>query len=99
MGTRELSSMEEHHFPDWWQKSDKILLSINTDDICLFSCDLTSEVYVLAKAFDLTREDLINIQRQALESSFHPDKAKLLAQFDAWLDKPHLDCLEPPKKL
>lgn len=81
--TRELSDLKQHHFPDWWNKSDKVLLSINTDDTGLFSCDLTSEVYDIAKVFELTKDDLIKIQRQAIQSSFHPDKTRLLKEFDA----------------
>mmetsp|Transcript_112713 Transcript_112713/g.319268 ORF Transcript_112713/g.319268 Transcript_112713/m.319268 type:complete len:370 (-) Transcript_112713:365-1474(-) len=85
MVTRELPSLAGHHFPDWWRKSDGVLLSINTDDTGLFSCDLTSEVHDLAAAFGLTREDIVEIQRQAIRSSFHPDKGKLAQAFDAAL--------------
>lgn len=85
--TRELTSLEGHHFPCWWQKSDKVLLSINTDDTGLFSCNLSSEVHDLAKVFGLSRENLINIQQQAIQSSFHPDKKKLMQAFDAALSK------------
>jgi len=83
---RELSRMEEHHFLDWWQKSDKVLLSINTDDVGLFSCTLSSEVHGLATAFGLTRQDLVEIQRQALRASFHPDKQRLIESFEAALE-------------
>lgn len=94
--TRELGSLKEHHFPDWWKKSDKVLLSINTDDTGLFSCDLSSEVRDLAEVFSLTRQDLIEIQRQALQSSFHPDKTRLLREFDA---KVNDAVQEPPLKI
>jgi len=83
--TRELASMKGHHWPIW--QSDQVLLSINTDDAGMFTCDITSECHDLATAFNLTREDLIKVQRETLESSFHPDKAKLLERFEAFLRK------------
>jgi len=96
--TRELTSLEGHHWPDWWQKSDQVLLSINTDDTGLFSCDLTSENHDMAKVFKLTRDNLIDIQRQALHSSFHPDKAKLMERFDASLRRLEEAVQEPAAK-
>lgn len=91
--TRELTSMKGHHWPLW--QSDQVLVSINTDDAGMFTCDITSECHDLATAFDLTREDLIKAQRQAVESSFHPDKKKLLERFEAFLRKTEE---EPPSK-
>lgn len=96
--TKEMKSLDEHHWPDWWNKSDKVLISINTDDTGLFSCDLTSEVHDMAKVFKLTREDIINVQRQALESSFHPDKPGLMKRFEAFLKKSEEQITEPPVK-
>eukprot|EP00928_Gymnodinium_smaydae_P027455 TRINITY_DN21233_c0_g4_i2.p1 TRINITY_DN21233_c0_g4~~TRINITY_DN21233_c0_g4_i2.p1 ORF type:complete len:407 (+),score=99.42 TRINITY_DN21233_c0_g4_i2:87-1307(+) len=80
--TRELDDLGGHHFLEWWRQSEHILLSINTDDTGLFSCDLSSEVYDLAKAFKLTKTDIVDIQRQALRSSFHPEKERLLRNFE-----------------
>ncbi|CAK9093586.1 N6-mAMP deaminase (AtMAPDA) (Adenosine deaminase-like protein), partial [Durusdinium trenchii] len=85
MVTKEISSLKEHHFLDWWKKSDKVLLSINTDDTGLFSCDLSSEVYDLAQAFGLSRADVIDIQRQAISSAFHPEKERLMTAFEKML--------------
>jgi len=91
--TRELASMAGHHWPIW--QSDQILLSINTDDAGMFTCDITSECHDIATAFNLTREDVIKVQREAVESSFHPDKVKLLERFEAFLRKVEE---EPPLK-
>ncbi|CAE7267212.1 MAPDA [Symbiodinium sp. CCMP2592] len=88
MITKEIPSLEDHHFMDWWKQSDKILLSVNTDDVGLFSCDLSSEIYDLATAFRLSRQDVINIQRQAIRSAFHPDTARLSKMFDDMLSSP-----------
>ncbi|OLQ01924.1 Adenosine deaminase-like protein [Symbiodinium microadriaticum] len=88
MITKEIPSLDDHHFMDWWQKSDKILLSVNTDDVGLFSCDLSSEIYDLATAFRLSRQDVISIQRQAIRSAFHPDTARLSKMFDDMLSSP-----------
>ncbi|CAE7347854.1 MAPDA [Symbiodinium pilosum] len=85
MITKEIPSLEDHHFLDWWKKSDKILLSVNTDDVGLFSCDLSSEIYDLASAFHLSRSDVVEIQRQAILSAFHPDTKQLLRMFDDML--------------
>eukprot|EP00929_Paragymnodinium_shiwhaense_P059056 TRINITY_DN29562_c0_g1_i1.p1 TRINITY_DN29562_c0_g1~~TRINITY_DN29562_c0_g1_i1.p1 ORF type:complete len:399 (+),score=99.85 TRINITY_DN29562_c0_g1_i1:85-1281(+) len=78
---------EEHHFPKWWKKGNGALISINTDDTGLFLCDLSTELYDIAEAFDLTWDDLVDIQRMALESSFHPCKDKLLARFEQQLSE------------
>eukprot|EP00434_Breviolum_minutum_P024129 symbB.v1.2.021300.t1/scaffold1835.1/size99432/1 len=85
MVTKEISSLQEHHFLDWWKKSDKVLLSINTDDVGLFSCDLSSEIFDLAQAFNLSRDDLIDIQRQAISSAFHLDKERVRNLFEKML--------------
>lgn len=82
MVTKEIQSLQDHHFLDWWKKSDKVLLSINTDDVGLFSCDLSSEVHDLAQAFDLSRDDIVDIQRQAIQSAFHPEKERLRSIFE-----------------
>lgn len=76
---------DEHHFPLWWKKGNGALISINTDDTGLFLCDLSTELHDIAEAFDLTWDDLVDIQRMALESSFHPHKDKLLARFEQQL--------------
>jgi len=82
--TRELKNgLADHHFLDWWKKSDKVLLSINTDDTGLFSCSLSSEVHDLASTFQLSRKDLLDVERQAIISSFHPEKDRLLSMFDS----------------
>lgn len=83
--TRELTTMKDHHWPLW--QSDQALVSINTDDAGMFACDITSECFDIASAFNLTREDIIKCQREAVESSFHPDKKKLLERFEAFLSK------------
>lgn len=56
-------------------------LSINTDDRGLFDCSLTSELADLANAFDLDEHDIIDLQRQAIRSSFNPDPEALLDTF------------------
>lgn len=81
--TRGLTSLADHHFRDWWRGSERVLLSINTDDVGLFSCDLTSELHDMAATFGLSREDLLEVQRQALRSSFHPERARLLEALES----------------
>eukprot|EP00927_Polykrikos_kofoidii_P021212 TRINITY_DN20152_c0_g1_i1.p1 TRINITY_DN20152_c0_g1~~TRINITY_DN20152_c0_g1_i1.p1 ORF type:complete len:568 (-),score=88.16 TRINITY_DN20152_c0_g1_i1:189-1892(-) len=83
--TNEMGSLDEHHIMDWLHQSEHVCVSVNTDDRGLFSCDLTSELHDIANAKRLTFEELVEMQRQAIRSSFHPDKAKLLAKLDSWL--------------
>eukprot|EP00812_Abedinium_dasypus_P012304 NODE_582_length_1462_cov_269.300640.p1 GENE.NODE_582_length_1462_cov_269.300640~~NODE_582_length_1462_cov_269.300640.p1 ORF type:complete len:382 (+),score=160.09 NODE_582_length_1462_cov_269.300640:52-1197(+) len=81
--SRQLKDLKEHHLLDWWRRSDNALVSINTDDMGLFCCDLNSELYDIAQAFDLTLSDLAEMQRQALRSCFHPEKERLLKLLEA----------------
>jgi len=81
--TSQLKHVKYHHFGRWWSKSaEKLLFSINTDDCGLFSCNLTGEVHKLANSFGLTMDELCTIQRQAVQSSFFPNKHELTEKTD-----------------
>lgn len=54
-------------------------VSVGTDDVGLFSTTLSQEVHLLAQAFELTMEDVRELQLQAFESSFcrEPHRSRL----------------------
>lgn len=81
-----IPDLECHHFKTM-RKHPNLKLSINTDDRGLFNCSLTSELRRMAEAFDLTSDDLIQLQRSAILSSFHPSSKDLLATFELELLK------------
>lgn len=60
-------------------------VSLNTDDPPLFGTDLVSEYGAVARAFGLTRAEVIRLARNAFAGAFVPEprKAAMLAQFDA----------------
>uniref|UniRef100_A0A7S3K143 Adenosine deaminase domain-containing protein n=1 Tax=Aureoumbra lagunensis TaxID=44058 RepID=A0A7S3K143_9STRA len=74
--------LTDHHFPHFWQTSSNLYVSINTDDRGLFKCSLSSELADIQKAFNLSFEDLVHIQRQGIASSFHPHPERLLDIFN-----------------
>ena len=79
----QLADLKDHHFPSWWRQSQSVDVSINTDDAGLFDCSLTSELFELAAAHDLEWDDLLELQRGAIRSSFYPEKMQLQDAFDA----------------
>jgi len=75
-----LDGYADHHFPNFFHNG--VTVTVNTDDAGLFDCTLSSELEHLAGAFDLTFDDLVRLQRDAIEASFHPDKAELRKRWD-----------------
>ncbi|KAJ8603631.1 hypothetical protein CTAYLR_007577 [Chrysophaeum taylorii] len=78
-----LADLTDHHFTD--VRHLPVRLSVNTDDRGLFNCSLSSELHDLAVAFDLSWDDLVDLQRQAIRAAFHPDTDSLLAAFESKL--------------
>mmetsp|Transcript_498 Transcript_498/g.1773 ORF Transcript_498/g.1773 Transcript_498/m.1773 type:complete len:343 (-) Transcript_498:25-1053(-) len=89
----QLDRLDDHHFPRYFTNGlQDALVSVNCDDRGLFNCSLTSEIVDLAAAFDLSLDDLIDLQRQAITSSFHPDPEALRRRFeDRLLKLQHTD--------
>ncbi|NSW53891.1 MAG: adenosine deaminase [Anaerolineae bacterium] len=64
-----------------------VIVTVNSDDPPLFNANLTQEYRVLAQHFGYGKSDLVRIARNAfLHSLAEPGtKARLLAEFDAWV--------------
>jgi adenosine deaminase len=79
------TAMDQHHFSKLRAlgQSGAVLLSLNSDDAGLFNCDLSTECHEISSAFGVGVDEFLEIQRAAIRSSFHPDPAALLRQFDA----------------
>ena len=65
--------------------------SINTDSTGWFYCDLTSENYDIAKALNLTIDDLKSLTRSAISSAFlsAEEKEKLLQSCNQITENSH----------
>lgn len=67
--SRRLASLADHHFKTYWAGGHPHL-AICTDDTGLFNTSLSEELAKLAAAFSLSINDLAELQRAALASSF-----------------------------
>lgn len=63
------------------------LITINSDDPAYFQSYVANDMYTLADAYDLTKEDLILLARNSFEASWLSDekKAQYQAQIDAYV--------------
>lgn len=77
--------LENHPLP--WLTEQGLLTTINTDDPLISNITLTDELYRSITAMGLTLHDVKQATLRALQGSFLPDddKARLLAQYRAWL--------------
>jgi len=89
--------LSEHPFPHLDRMG--LLLTVGSDDPPLFSTDLTRELGLLADEFGYARADIARIARNAFTccAAPAPVKARLLDEFDSWMDRhsPH-QAEEPP---
>ncbi len=60
---------------------DGIVCTVNTDDPEIFNVSLTDEYFKFYKYLDFTVTELIDLIRQGVQASFHPDPAKLWQSF------------------
>ncbi|CAI2343880.1 unnamed protein product [Caenorhabditis sp. 36 PRJEB53466] len=75
-------SHDESHYGFW--KNHDVPVSFNTDDKGIFpNCSLTDEYLVMANEFNLSTEDLIKINRDALTASF-AHKFSVVELTDTW---------------
>ncbi len=72
---------EENH-PVRRYYDDGLVCCVNTDDPEIFNVDLTEEYFKLHKHLDFTVSELIDLNRQGVLSSFHPDRAKMWKSFE-----------------
>ncbi|MCX7999738.1 MAG: adenosine deaminase, partial [Leptospiraceae bacterium] len=60
-----------------------LMLCINTDDPEIFNVRLTDEYYKLYKHLNFTIEEIIELIKKGVYSSFHPKKEKLWKKMEA----------------
>ena len=65
---------EAHHFGEWWEDGAKIALS--TDDVGIFESSLSEEYALAAKHFGLSRKQLWDLGRGAVNLIFGGEKEK-----------------------
>ena len=75
-------SLEDHQLPTLL--SEEILVTLNSDDPPMFNTTLTDELFKCARAFGLTQEDLLLMQKTAVDACLASSDRKrlLLKQFE-----------------
>lgn len=63
-----------HHFGEWWKSGAKIALS--TDDVGIFESGLSEEYVLAAEHFGLSRKQLWDLSRGAVDVMFGGEKEK-----------------------
>ena len=72
-------SLEDHPFPELWRAG--VNVTINSDDPPFFSTTLTAELGRAAHLAELTRDDIVELQRRAARAVFAPpDERKRLEE-------------------
>ncbi|KAI9158991.1 subtilisin-like serine protease [Paramyrothecium foliicola] len=76
----------DHHFGYWKDKGCPI--SLCTDDVGVFRSPVSNEYLLAAEHFNLSREELVQISRRAIDSIFSTDvekdrMRKLVSEFEA----------------
>jgi len=61
-------SYKDHHFEYWWKQKARIALS--TDDVGIFCSPLSEEYRLVGEHFGLTEDDMIELNKGAIEASF-----------------------------
>ncbi len=59
------------HYPAQW-----LIVSMQTDDVGVFDSKLSNEYLMVAQAFNLSRDDLINLCERAVEAIFGDERQK-----------------------
>jgi adenosine deaminase len=72
-------SLEDHPFPDLWRAG--VNVTINSDDPPFFTTTLAQELSRAAHLAELSRDDLLELQRRAARAAFSPhDERKRLEE-------------------
>lgn len=77
---------EENH-PVRYYYDLGIITSINTDDPEIFNVSLTDEYYKLFKHLDFTVDEIIDLLKKGVHSSFYPKKDKLWKKMESDISK------------
>ena len=80
-----VKDLKDHPIPEMMAKG--LHVTLNSDDPAYFGGYVNDNFIQLAKAVNLTREQLIRLARHSFEGSFLPDdkKAEYLAEIDAYV--------------
>lgn len=57
-----------HHFGEWWRSECPVALG--TDDVGVFESTLSNEYLIAAREFEMSREEVVRLARQAVEGAF-----------------------------
>ncbi|KAJ0983202.1 hypothetical protein J5N97_011457 [Dioscorea zingiberensis] len=81
--TERISTIKEHHFADLYNANHPV--SLCTDDVGLFSTDLTKEYDLAASTFGFNKEEVFQLSRNVIKFVFADDDVKrtLAAIYDA----------------
>ena len=78
---------EERNHPARRYYDEGLVCTINTDDPEIFNVDLTDEYFKFYKHMDFTVSELIDLDRQGVMSSFHPNPGELWRSFQGEIEK------------
>jgi adenosine deaminase len=86
VATGVFASLEEHPFPRLREAG--VVVTLNSDDPAMFGSWLCDEYAIARDAFGYGDEDLAEIARTGVRSSFADDdlEATMLRDIDAWVD-------------
>ena len=70
---------EESNHPVRHYYDQGLVCTVNTDDPEIFNVNLTDEYFKFYKHLDFTVTELVDLARQGVMSSFHPQAAKIWA--------------------
>lgn len=66
---------DSHHFQEWHRRKTNPV-ALCTDDVGVFGSSLSNEYLVASRTFDLSKQELVDLSRQAVGAAFAGDKAK-----------------------
>nr|WP_017851043.1 adenosine deaminase [Leptospira interrogans] len=73
---------KEQNHPVRYYYDQGLPLSINTDDPEIFNVNLTYEYYKLWRFLDFSLDEIVDLIRQGVFASFHPNKESLWAEME-----------------
>jgi adenosine deaminase len=78
---------KEQNHPVRYYYDQGLPLSINTDDPVIFNVNLTYEYFKLYRFLDFSLDEIIDLIKQGVFASFHPNKEELWARVEAEIIK------------
>ncbi len=73
---------KEQNHPVRYYYDQGLTLSINTDDPVIFNVNLTYEYFKLYRFLDFSLDEIIDLIRQGVYATFHPNKEELWANME-----------------